>query len=560
MGPIVKLGDGDLGGKATALPFLERTIRVSGLTDEFAPHTIRVPETWVLATDCFTEFVAHNGLDGCSDLQDDDQIRRRFLAGSLSAAVRQTLQLYLESHDLPLAVRSSALSEDVSYHTTAGLFSTLFVPNRGSDRLRQLEDAVKLVYASVFLRAVGRYMRKHSMPHEDERMAIALETVVGSVHGEVYYPLLAGVGQSINYFPVGQMRPEDGVVTLVLGLGRRVVSGLDGMRFCPRYPLVRPSMQSGEGVERTTQKQFDAVNLVSNAVRLSGPETETLASLDISIAEEHGTLNFVGSVWDPDAGVFYDNLFHEGQRVVTFSRLLRESLIPLPSMLRRMLEVVEEGYGQPVEVEFALDLDTSSGTAVANMVLLQARPLPTVEREVEVTMPEVSPEQRIIWTDQALGHGNLDNVRHIVFVDPDDFCLQNNGDVAHQVAMLNERLRTEQSGYMLLGPGRWGSSNRAVGIPVQFRHIDQAALVAELATPSVRLEPSQGTHFFHNMVAKSLYYLTVDVRAGHRLDLEWLRAQPDSGDCSLVKLIKADPPLSVRVDAGQRVGMLYRPL
>lgn len=558
MGPVVKLGDGNLGGKARTLPFLQRLLDASGLHEEFAPHTISVPETWVITTQVFREFVARNRLGSAADLEDDREVRRRFLAASLTTSVKDSLQLFLESHRLPLAVRSSALSEDAHHHATAGLFETYFVPNRGPERLRQLIQAIKLVFASAYFQDVSRYMKSHSIPREDEEMAVALETVVGSVRGDMYYPIVSGVGQSVNYFPVGQMNPEDGVATMVMGLGSRAVDGQDGMRFCPRYPMLRPQFQQPEDIIRVSQTELDAVNLTADHVQLTGEANETLCSIPVEATEAHGTLEEVASVYDEDTGIFYDNLFRKGRRVLTFNRLLRESSFPLPTMLTRLFQITSDGFGCPVELEFAIDWKRGQGKPRCNLMLLQARPMPEMRHEAEVDLPMDLPEERVLLrTDTVLGHGGTDHLRHILFVDPDLFSLETSDAIAAEVSSENERLRSEQIPYVLLGPGRWGSCNKAAGVPVRFGQIDQALLIAEIATRRLAVEPSQGTHFFHNMVQKELFFFTVDLRKGHRLHLDWLREQPDCGGHRYIKLIEVPGEVSVRANAQRRIGLVY---
>lgn len=556
-GPIIKIGDGELGGKARLLPFLDRLIRASKLDTEFAPHTIRVPETWVLTTDCFSDYVERNDLSCCAEFTSDEDVRRRFLSGTLAPAVLEVLRQYIEKQSAPIAVRSSALSEDAYHHTTAGLYATIFIPNRGASRIRQLEEAVKLVYASAFTNAVNRHMRDHSIPREDERMAIALESVVGTTHDTMHYPVVSGVAQSINYFPVGPMQPEDGVVTMVMGMGRRVVSGQDGTRFSPRYPLVRPSFQTDWEIIQTGQTAFDAVNLESAEYHLSGSETQTLISVPIQFAEKHGVLDHVASTWDADAGVFYESLFRQGPRVITFNKLLRQTTVPLPKMIQRVLDVVQDGFGIPVEVEFALDMKGQGPSTVADLVLLQVRPLPTVQSLTKVVIPQIDASHVLVRTSTTLGHGAMDELRTIVFIDPALFSLDTSHQIAAEVAALNDQLRREQTQYMLLGPGRWGSSNRATGIPVEFRDVDQACLIAEMVGPELPLEPSQGTHFFHNVVSRHLYYLTVDTRCGHEVNLAWMRAQPNQASTRFAKLIRSPEPLSLRVDASRNVGLIY---
>jgi hypothetical protein len=561
MGPVVKLGSGNLGGKARVLPFLQRLLDASGIQEEFAPHRISVPETWVLTTHIFREFVAKNRLGVCAELDNDDDVRRRFLSGRFSNSVKDSLKLFLETHKLPLAVRSSALSEDTYHHATAGLFETHFTPNLGRERFRQLLEAVKLVMASAYFNDVARYMRTHSIPREDEEMAVALETVVGQVRGDYYYPLLAGVGQSINYFPVGQMIPDDGVATMVMGLGSRAVAGQDGMRFCPRYPTVRPHFQLASEIMEVSQQVIDAVDMRTAAAgaRLTGDITDTIARVPIEETEDHGSLVEVASVYDRENDIFYDNLFRDGQRVVTFNRLLRESSFPLPSMLTRLFQIVSDGFGYPVEIEFALNLlKSKNGKPRCHLVLLQARPLPALRSETEVAIPDLPEEQVLARTDLVLGHGKADGLTDIVFVDPDDFSLDVSDRVAEEVAAINEAMRDVDRRYILLGPGRWGSCNKAVGVPVNFAQIDQAMLVAEVSTRRLNFEPSQGTHFFHNMISRDLFFLTIDTRRGHRLDLEWLRAQPNSADTKLVKHIKLSPGAHIRADARRKLGIVYR--
>ena len=561
MGPVVKLGGGNLGGKARVLPFLQRLVDASDIQQEFAPHRISVPETWVLTTHIFRDFVAKNRLAICAELEDDEDVRRRFLAGRFSSRVKDSLKLFLETHKLPLAVRSSALSEDTYHHATAGLYETHFTPNQGRERFRQLLDAIKLVMASAYFNDVARYMRTHSIPREDEEMAVALETVVGQVHGDYYYPLLAGVGQSINYFPVGQMSPDDGVTTMVMGLGSRAVAGQDGMRFCPRYPMVRPHFQQASEIMEVSQRVIDAVDMRPAAInaRLTGDITDTIARVPIEETEEHGSLVEVASVYDRENDIFYDNLFRDGERVVTFNRLLRESSFPLPSMLTRLFQIVSDGFGYPVEIEFALKLlKAKNGTPRCNLVLLQARPLPAMRTETAVAIPDLKEEQVLARTDHVLGHGKADNLTDIVFVDPDLFSLDVSDRVAEEVAAINERMRAEDRRYVLLGPGRWGSCNKAVGVPVNFAQIDQAMLVAEVSTKRLNVEPSQGTHFFHNMVSRDLFFLTIDARRGHFLDFKWLREQANAADTELVKHIKVEPGANIRVDARRMIGLVYR--
>ena len=558
-GPVYKIGDGEIGGKARSLPFLHRLLEGSGLRREFAPHEMLVPETWVLATSIFDRFVERNHLEPCLDLEDDAEIRRRFLAGAFDGEVEEMLGDYLASHAEPLAVRSSSASEDAYRHPAAGMFQTLFLANREPGRHRQLLQAVKLVYASAYYSQVTHYLRAHGVPREDEKMAVALEAVVGQTFGSLHYPLLSGVAQSVNFFPVAAMRPEHGVAIIVLGLGRRVVAGLDGLRFCPRYPLLRPDRPAPRDLLALSQRDFDAVDLRSAGRDLTGADSDTLTSAPVEVADEHGTLRDVAQRLDVESGVLYDGLLHDGPRVVTFDRFLRESLFPLPRALSRVLELVADGFGSAVELEFALRVVNGNGGRRGQFYLLQARPMASLDNSASVTIPPLAEDQIVLRTGMAMGHGAVDDLRHLVFVDPEGFSLATSPAIAAEVGRLNDRLMAERVPYGLLGPGRWGTCNPAVGIPVSYAQVDGARLIAEVASPSLRVAPSQGTHFFHNVVAGSLFYFMVDEARGDRLDLAWLRAQPNQAATRHARLLSISPGLSVRVLGQDRVGVVYRP-
>lgn len=556
-GPITKVGEGEIGGKARSLPFLHRLIEGSGMLRDFTPHEILVPDTWVLSTGVFDRFVQRNHLEACLDLEDDDEIRRRFLAGSFDGEVEETLAEYLEDHREPLAVRSSSASEDAYRHPAAGMFQTYFLPNREPGRLRQLLQAVKLVFASALYRHVSHYLRAHGVPREDEKMAVALEAVVGHTHGHLHYPLLSGVAQSVNFFPVAAMRPEHGVAIIVVGLGRRVVAGLDGMRFCPRYPMLRPERLSPQDLLRLSQQEFDAVDLEAAGRDLTGAESDTMTTLPLDVTEAHGLAHEVASRIDVESGVLYEGLLGDGPRVVTFDKFLRETAFPLPRVLARVLELVSDGFGSAVEIEFAFRFNGNGGRR-GQFYLLQARPMASLELSQTVVMPELRPEQVVLRTSMAMGHGAVDGLRHVVFVDPEEFRLDRSASIAREVGELNELLTGRDEPYALLGPGRWGTCNPAVGIPVSYAQVDGARLIAELATSALRVQPSQGTHFFHNVVAGSLFYLMIDPSRGDVADLDWLRSQPNQAQTRFVRLVTLDPGLSIRVLGQERLGVMYR--
>jgi len=561
-GPLVKLGKGDLGGKARGLSFLESLIEMYGLKAEFSPHRIAVPETVVLASGEYDRFLQLNDL---GDLlgRPDEEIRGRFLEGAFPPETERALARYLRGHKRPIAVRSSSLNEDAYNHPAAGLYMTLMLANNAESeeaRLKQLCDAVRLVYASTICMAPVAYMRRHNLPVENEKMAIVLQEVVGGpAHSEVYYPLCAGAAQSLNYFPVGRMKPRDGVVALVFGLGKRAVDGMDALRFSPRHPLVRPQFGTPQDTLKNSQKGFYAVDLNSGSKDLTGSEMDTLLELKVEAAEGHGTLAELASTWVMEDGTLYDGLSRDGRRVLTFDRLLKGILFPFPRIIGRVLSLAEEGFGSPVEIEFAATVEGEGLERRGILHLLQARPLAAAAAGGRVRIPEIADERRVLDCARALGHGSLDGIRDLVWVDPAGFDPTRTHEMARAVGRLNEALESRQRRYLLLVPGRLGSTNPRLGLPVKYPQVGGAALLAELATDEFRAEPSQGTHFFHNVVAGGLFYLFADLTGEDHLALEWLRALPRETEEGGVIHSVADEELSIRVDAALPRAVVYRP-
>lgn len=559
-GPLVKVGSGELGGKALSFPFLQTLVDLEALSREIAPHQVTIPETWVLATGIFDEFMTQNNLERCLAESEDARIRTAFLGGRFSPEVLAMLQSFLESHSGPIAVRSSALTEDAANHPAAGLYCTFMIPNRGSDeqRLLQLADAIKLVFASLYSPEARQYLRFHNIPHEDEKMAVILEEVVGQAHGDLFYPLLSGVAQSINFFPVANMQPEDGVATVALGLGRKIVDGHAGMRFCPKYPTIRPQFRHIADIRANTQEDFDTVDLSKGALPLTGEETETLATHPI-FAAAPSDLEYVCSLLDDETGTLVEfPTGRQGEVVLTYNRFLREQLFPLPSVIRKLLDATQYGFGSPVEIEFALRMEETEQGRSGTLYLLQARAMAALKDNAAVEIPEVSTELLVLSTDKAMGHGSLDNVRHIIFVEPREFGPYMSRECAREIAEINEQLAARDEPYLLLGPGRWGSCNIAVGVPITYPQVSHARLIAELSTDEMRSEPSQGSHFFHNVVSSGLFYLTVDEAKGGFVDLEWLRTSPNHSQTRHAKLIHVTKGISIRVNAQTRQGVAYR--
>ncbi len=560
-GALVKIGSGEIGGKALSFPFLESLLDLKALSAEISPHEVRLPETWVLATDIFDEFIEQNKLGAYIGSSNDEETRSAFLKASIDPSVREILRNYIATHSNPIAVRSSALTEDASSHPAAGLYVTFMIPNNDKElALPQLEDAIKLVHASLFSTEAQHYLRCHNIPHDDEKMAVILEEVVGSKHGDVFLPLLSGVAQSLNFFPVGSIRPEDGAATIAFGLGRKIVDGHAGMRFCPRFPTLRPQFRTNHDILAGTQEDFDAVDMRTGKTKLSGLETQTLSSHTIENAPTELS-DLVSSILDEESGIMRDcPTLSQGARVLTFNRFIKSGIFPLPKVITQLLDAAQYGFGSPVELEFALKMETQNSESPQRgiLYLLQARSMPSMRNEQVIEIPDVVADRVLMNTNQAMGHGTSDSIQHIVFVDPKEFGIHMSRKCADEVAEINEYLAQQKHSYILMGPGRWGSCNPAVGVPISYPVVSGAKLIAELSTKEVRTEPSQGSHFFHNVVSGGLYYLTVNEADGGFINLEWLRSQPNMFCSKWARLVQIPTGISIRVNGKTRQGIVFK--
>jgi len=509
---VVRLREGSLGGKGRGLAFLNSLLHALGLHKLVPGVHVTLPVTAVIGTAEFDEFLERNHLSRDLVNRTDDEIRAAFLAGSLSDELTDRLWRFVERVRTPLAVRSSGLLEDSQACPLAGVYHTFMIPNRGagtSERFEDLSTAIKLVLASVFERQSREYLETANYSIEDEKMAVVIQEIVGRTHGRYHYPDISGVAQSYNYYPAGPAKPQDGVATVALGLGKAVMEGRRVLRFCPRYPghdLVAP-----EDMMRGSQRDFWAIDLEApgGAIRLG--EEGTLARLDLAAAERHGTLAPVASVWDRENDRLVDDLSVAGPRVVTFANILKYQQFPMAPLLERLLALGEKALGMPVEVEFAALVTRGEGRDEGPTFFpLQIRPLNIDLSDVEV--PADPPERGgdvLLYTDEALGNGMVDGVTDIVFVTAETFKATETLAIRDEVAALNRKMREEGRPYFLIGPGRWGSRDRFLGSPVAWSDISDARVIVEVDLPDFQVESSQGSHFFHNLIARKVGYLKV---------------------------------------------------
>ncbi len=561
--PFLVLGRGSLGGKGRGLAFVFRQLS-QWMTDErFRGVKTRLPRTLVIGADESDALLMENRVDPASFVGEaDHEIQRRFEACRLGRRLRDSLELYVSRVNVPLAVRSSGLLEDSHRQPLAGLYATYMLPNNHPDlevRLNHLETAVKLVYASSYLERPRRYLEAIGHDATESRMAVIIQEVAGRRYGRYFYPAVSGVAQSHNYYPVFQMKPDDGVATIALGLGKQVVEGGEAVRFCPRYPQVLPQFRSPAEVMRVAQRQFFALDLECSDVDLLRGTDATLARLQLSDAEEHGTLALAGSVVDTEEDRIYDGVGRRGSRVVTFARVLKHNIFPLCAILNDLFEACKKDLGFPVEIEFAVDFDGGPGRE-PQFHFLQMRPLVALRERYDIVSDSVPPEKTLCLSQRVLGNGKIEGLRDIVYIDPAKFDRSKSAEFASVVAEINERLTKERRRYLLMGPGRWGSFDPWIGIPVGWHQISWASVIVEVPATDLPMEPSQGTHFFHNMTSAGIGYFSLTA-SNEREFVRWdlLKALPGEEVAPGVRHVRLAQPFSVRMDGQTQRGLIVLP-
>ncbi|MBA3973184.1 MAG: hypothetical protein C0504_03075 [Candidatus Solibacter sp.] len=561
--PFLVLGRGSLGGKGRGLAFVFRQLSQWTSDDRIEGIRVRLPHTLVIGAEESDAFMAANKIDGASlGALSDEDISLRFASGQFDRKLYDCLDLYIRKMNVPLAVRSSGLLEDSHRQPLAGLYSTYMLPNNHPDpsvRLQQLATAVKLVFASAYLARPRMYLEAIGHDLTEARMAVIVQQVAGRAYGNHFYPSISGVAQSHNYYPVFQMKPEDGVATIALGLGKQVVEGGDAVRFCPRYPHVLPQFRSPAEVMRVAQRQFFALNLARTAVGLLGGADATLSRLPLSQAESDGTLALAGSVVDLEEDRIYDGIARRGSRVVSFARILKHNAFPLCPILNHLFDACRRDLGFAVEIEFAIDLD-SNQSREPEFHFLQLRPLVAARERCDILLEAIDPGRIICRSQRVLGNGGVDGIRDIVYIDPVGFDRANSGDAAAVIAAVNQKLVRERRPYILIGPGRWGSFDPWIGIPVVWHQISQARVIVEVPAKDLPMEPSQGTHFFHNMTSAGIGYFSLCGNSETEF-VRWerIRPLPAKSYAHGVRHLRLPQPLTVRMDGQNQQGVIALP-
>ncbi|MEM7158696.1 MAG: PEP/pyruvate-binding domain-containing protein [Myxococcota bacterium] len=565
---FVRLGTGSLGGKGRSVAFLAAQIVRHGLLDKYPGIEIRIPKTVVLGTDVFDEFMAQYDLRELFDVEDDAEILSRILAGQLPQAVLLDLPTPMARLRGPIAVRSSSIVEDSRFQPFAGVYATYMLPNNHPDpevRFQELCRAIKGVYASAFSREARNYAAGTPHAIAGQKMAVVIQQVVGQTHGSRHYPNASGVAQSHNDYPIGSQIAEDGVAVIALGMGETVVSGRSALRFSPGAPGVLPQFPTARAMFRGSQTEYYAVDLSRSRLDLHAGPDSSLVLCTLADAEADGTLAPVASVYSAQDDMIRDNLKLAGPRVVSFRNLLEWNSVPLAPALEGLLKLLRESMGGEVELEFALDL-ADWGTYVRRgprrtprLFLLQARPLASPELyPLDVDLERIGEGEILCRTECSLGHGAIDGIRDIVYVQRDDPPATITPAIAREVGALNTELQAARRPYLLIGPGRWGTSDPAMGVPVEYSDIAGARVIVETAMGHRPVEHSQGTHFFQNVTSRRIGYLTVAPRFDGTLDRPWLATLPSAHDGEHVRHVQLETPLSVHLDGRKRRAVILK--
>ena len=550
-----RMGEGSLGGKARGLAFLNSLVDKHKLADKYPGVKISIPRTIVIATDYFDQFILENDLQYIIDSDvSDEEILSEFVAARLPEKLVEELRVYVNQARSPFAIRSSSKLEDSSYQPFAGVYSTYMVPlveNR-DQMLRMLGKAIKSVYASVFYAGSRTYIQTTANLLSEEKMAVVVQSICGSEHDGLYFPMLSGVARSINFYPIGNERPEDGIVNIAFGLGKTVVDGGNTLRFSPKYPKKILQLSDPKMALRDTQKSMYALDLKPGAFKISKDEGVNLANPQIArILDSYPHPELVASTFSIENNRMVPGIAQKGPRVISFDAILKYGRYPLAQIISDVMEICRKELMCDVEIEFAADIYNGSGSPGLVMKLLQVRPVGEFADDKTTTIEKASESMKniLLRSSKALGSGFSDSMKYIVHVPSSTFDSSKTKEMARKISEINERLKKEGECYLLAGPGRWGSSDPWLGIPVLWNEISEARMIAETAIPGYQIEPSQGTHFFQNITSLGVGYLTIDtVRGDGYIDENALSRLECVEDTEYVKLYKAPEGMVALID------------
>lgn len=549
---FVKVGKGSLGGKARGLAFISTQLkRNPELQKKYKDVDIQVPKSLVLSTDGFEAFINEKHLKRLATANlSDREITRLFLEAQMPEWLQSDLELFIHHARHPLAVRSSSLLEDSQFQPFAGIYKTCMLPNNHPDRsvrLERLATAVKLVYASTYFDTPKAYARSTFHRTEDEKMAVAIQQLTGRGCGDYFYPAVSGVAQSYNFYPIARLKPEEGIAHIALGLGKTVVEGGTSLRFSPRHPQFLPQFSTVDDILKNSQHRFYALKMKDFPSDFGVNDDATLIQLDIADVSSHPAVRHLASSYLPQEHRIRDGVQTGGYLVLTFANVLKYNSFPLVDILCDVLEIGRKGMGCPVEIEFAVNLPADDSHR-PSFDLLQVRPMGISQDRLDVEISKEDIAAAVCYSTNALGNGRSTEIRDVVFVNPETFDPARTVDIATEIGQINRRLAPLGRKYLLIGPGRWGSADRWLGIPVSWHDISGVGAMIETSTENFKADPSQGSHFFHNITSLGISYLTTSRNGDDFIDWKWMQAQPAARQTAYLCHVKLDNPLTIKID------------
>lgn len=555
---FARIGDGSLGGKGRGLAFIDNMVKRHAEFEEFENASVVIPKTVVLCTDIFDEFMDMNQLYqiALSDA-DDETILRAFLRAKLPDRLVEDFFAFFDVVKSPIAIRSSSLLEDSHYQPFAGIYSTYMIPYLTDkyEMLRMLSDSIKGVYASVYYKDSKAYMQATSNVIDQEKMAVILQEVVGTQYGDRFYPSISGVARSINYYPINDELAEEGTVSLALGLGKYIVDGGLTLRVCPYHPDKVLQTSEMEMALRETQTRFYALDLKNLGQNFSLDDGFNLLKLPVKEAENDGALTYIASTYDPYDMVIRDGIYPGGRKVITFANILQHDVFPLARILQLAQKYGQGEMRRPVEIEFAVNLDAKEKRGV--FYLLQIRPMVDMKADLNEDLNAISEDRLLLKSVNSLGQGIMDDMQDVIYVKTDGYSASNNQLIAYEIEKLNKRFLDEGKHYILVGPGRWGSSDTWLGIPVKWPNISAARVIVEAGLTNYRVDPSQGTHFFQNLTSFGVGYFTINAYMNDGLyNQELLNSMPAVEETKFLRWVHFDKPLTVKMDGEKKIGVV----
>ncbi len=556
---FARIGQGSLGGKARGLAFMSSLLQENAdLFEKYGESTVRIPQTLVLGADVFEEFLETNKLRRfAAEGYKDEEVAEAFLRAEIQDYVVDDLGTYLEQITYPLSVRSSSLLEDVRFLPYAGLYETYMIPNKGlnlAQRLESLITAVKLVYASTYYENPKAFAKSTAGQTRDQSMAVIIQQLVGDQYGDYYYPAISGVAQSYNYYPVSYMRPEEGIAQIAVGFGKTVMEGGKSLRFSPRHPEILPQFSTVHDMVANSQRFFYSLRLENNDHSPFVAHSH-LDKRDIYEARNEYPIIACASTYDAAEERIRDTVEGTGGKIITFAKILKYKSIPLCEMLSDILDLAVSNMGCPVEIEFAVDL-RKDRPDICNFYLLQLRPMAIGENRSEVEITDKERQNAFCRSNISLGNGRRQDISDIIFVKRSAFRLEATPEIAEEVGRFNRKLLTNNSPYLLIGPGRWGSFDRWLGIPVQWKDISGVGAIVEVRGSLLNVEPSHGSHFFQNITALGIPYLTVTEQTEDHLDWRWLESLPAMNETAHLKHVRLDRPMIIKIDGRKSQGVI----